>query len=369
MTTASSDVRYMRQALRLARQGEGGTRPNPPVGAVVVQRGRVVGRGYHARAGTAHAEIHALAAAGKRARGGTLYVTLEPCSTWGRTSPCTEAILAAGIRRVVACVVDPNPKHAGRGFVKLRRAGIAVTKGICMEEGQELLAPFARWVTQGMPYVTLKLAMTLDGRIADRLGHSRWISSTSSRDVVQELRRRADAVMVGAGTTLADDPALSCRAPRALPLLRVIVDSRGRTPPRAQVFRDGAGQQTIVATTDRCSRARQEAYRRSGAQIWILPAKRMHVSLKALLRRLGREGVLHVVCEGGGKLAAGMVHARLINQLWLFVAPKTLGGSGIPVVGGAGWLLGKAPGFAFRSCTAVGPDMLLIAEPDEKREA
>jgi diaminohydroxyphosphoribosylaminopyrimidine deaminase/5-amino-6-(5-phosphoribosylamino)uracil reductase len=240
----ADDIGWMREALALARRGVGRTRPNPPVGAVVVRDGRVVGRGFHRRAGMAHAEVEALRDAGGAAAGATLYVTLEPCSSWGRTGPCTEAIVAAGIRRVVVAARDPNPKHAGRGFRILRRAGVAVATGVLAAEGRELLAPFSRWVETGLPWVTLKLGMSVDGRLADATGRSQWITSPASRARVQDMRRTADAIIVGVGTALADDPSLTCRRYPASKPWRVIVDSRGRLPLKARVLTDGAAGRT-----------------------------------------------------------------------------------------------------------------------------
>lgn len=355
----ADDIRWMRDALALARRGEGRTRPNPPVGAVVVSGGRVVGRGFHRRAGTAHAEIVALREAGAAAAGATLYVTLEPCSTWGRTGPCTEAILAAGIRRVVAAVRDPNPKHAGRGFRILRRAGLTVRTGVLEAEGQALLAPFCRWIQTGLPLVTLKLGMSADGRLADRAGRSQWITSPAARARVQELRRTADAIIVGGGTARADDPSLTCRRYPASKPWRVIVDSAGRLPVKARVLTDGEAGRTIVATTGRCAAARRRAYARAGATVWVLAGTRDgRVSLAALMRKLGRLGVLHALCEGGGTLAHALMRARLVDRLMLFVAPMALG-RGTAAFDGQGWPLATAPRWRFAVPEVVGADVLL----------
>ncbi|MCE9615604.1 MAG: bifunctional diaminohydroxyphosphoribosylaminopyrimidine deaminase/5-amino-6-(5-phosphoribosylamino)uracil reductase RibD [Lentisphaerae bacterium] len=359
--TLSADIRWMHEALALARRGEGFTRPNPPVGAVVVRGGHVVGRGYHVRAGGPHAEIGALRQAGRAAHGAVLYVTLEPCSTQGRTGACTTAILHAGVRRVVACLADPNPAHAGRGFDLLRHAGVTVTQGLLEAEGRALLAPFATWITRGTPLLSLKLAMTLDGRIADRRGQSRWISSPASRRRVQELRRTADAILVGAGTACADDPSLTNRTRPSAPLLRVVVDSTGRLPASARVLTDGHSERTIIATTSRCRASRVAAYRRAGAQVWVLAQQGGRVSLRALTRRLGQAGLLHVLCEGGGALAGSLLRAQLVDRLYVFVAPKILGAAGVPAVGGEGWSLDRAPGVVFEKAEQVGRDWLLTA--------
>lgn len=357
-------VAHMSRALELAARGVGLTRPNPPVGAVVVdRRGRVVGEGYHRRAGAAHAEVHALRAAGGRARGGTLYVTLEPCSTAGRTPPCTAAILAAGIRRVVVSVRDPNPLHRGKGVSLLRAHDVAVAVGVCAEQGRALIAPFAKWVTTGRPFVTLKLAGTLDGRIADRTGRSKWITSPVARADVQELRRAADVVMVGVGTAQADDPSLLCRRRPARGAMRLVVDTRGRLRPTAKVFTDGYAHRTIVATSFHCCAATRDRYRAAGATVWELPRRAQRVSLAALMRRLSEAGMLHVLCEGGGTLAGELIRQGRVDRLVLFTAPAFLGDAGHPMVSGASWPLGATPRWRILRAVPCGPDMRLDAEP------
>ncbi|MBN1558121.1 MAG: bifunctional diaminohydroxyphosphoribosylaminopyrimidine deaminase/5-amino-6-(5-phosphoribosylamino)uracil reductase RibD [Lentisphaerae bacterium] len=358
---AAGDARWMAEALALARRGEGRTRPNPPVGAVVVRGNRVVGRGYHRRAGGPHAEVRALDRAGAAARGATLYVTLEPCCTAGRTPPCTERIMAAGVARVVAAVRDPNPRHRGRGLRRLRKAGIAVATGVRRKEAAALLAPFATWVREGRPYVTLKLAVTLDGRIADGSGRSRWISCPASRRIVADLRRRADAVLVGGRTVCADDPGL--RAPGGGPgPWRVVLDARAGLPRGARVLRDAQAARTIVATTAACPAARARAYARHGARVWRIQAARGRVSLPRLLRRLAREEVLHVLCEGGGALAAALVRAGCVDRYVFFTAPRLLGDGGVPALGGTGWHLDTAPALRVTAWRRVGRDLMVTAE-------
>jgi len=358
-----TDERWMSKAVALARRGEGRTRPNPPVGAVIVRSGQQDGSGYHRRAGGPHAEIYALKQAGAQAAGATLYVTLEPCSTSGRTPPCTEAVLAAGIDRVVAGCPDPNPAHAGRGLRWLARRGVRVTTGVCEEEAETLIAPFSKWVRTGWPYVTLKLALTLDGRIADRSGCSKWITGPAARRQVQELRRRADAILVGRHTVERDDPSLLCRTRRRQHLLRVVVDSGGRTPVSAQVLCDPEAHRTVIATTACCPPARQQAMQRNGARIWRMAGKAGRVSLRALLRRLGREGRLHVLCEGGGQLAGALAREGRVDEYRFFVAARLLGGDALPAVGGRGWRLDQAPELCFTDCQRVGDDVLLRAVP------
>lgn len=358
----ATNERWMRHALALARRGEGRTCPNPPVGAVVVKAGRVIGEGYHHRAGLPHAEVEALAGLGKRAAGATLYVTLEPCSTHGRTPPCTELIIQSGISKVVVSVHDPNPAHRGRGLRLLRSAGVDVVAGVCKTEGSGLLAPFAKWVTSGQPYLTLKMGMTLDGRIADSKGASRWITGPAARREVRRLRQRADAILVGANTAVTDDPSLRWSKVAARNPKRVIVDATGRLSPQAQVFTDGQPQNTIVATTSACSEKRTTAYESTGAAVW--PCGRgKRVNLRSLMDRLGKAGLLHVLCEGGGELAAQLVRGNLVDRFEFFVAPKLLGGGGYPVIGGSGWNLKDGPELKFVDSRAVGEDVWISAEP------
>jgi len=351
----------MEEALRLARRGEGLTRPNPPVGAVVVKGGRAIGRGYHRKAGGPHAEIYALRQAGVRARGATLYVTLEPCSSWGRTPPCTDAIVAAGIARVVAATPDPDPRHRGRGLRILERAGIEVETGVGRVAAGDLLKPFASRMTRRSPYVTLKLAESLDGKIADRTRQSKWITGALARKVVQELRRRADAILVGVGTAAEDDPSLLPRPARGRRPYRVIVDSAGRLPLNAKVVRDGLQSQTILAVTARCPAARRARFRAAGIEVWVLPAKQGRVALGPLMRKLAQHGVLSVLCEGGGDLAAGLIGTGLVDELVLFVAPLVIGGGGVNAVGGRGWLLKKAPRLRVSEVSQMGKDIMVRA--------
>lgn len=360
------DTHWMDRALAWARRGEGFTRPNPPVGAVVVRGGRLLGAGFHARAGLPHAEVEALNACRESARGATLYVTLEPCCTHGRTPPCTDLLIRSRIQRVVVGCSDPNPRHAARGFHILQDAGIAVTRGVRETECRRLIEPFACRLALGRPFVTLKLAMTLDGRIADRDGKSKWITGPEARDAVQSLRRRVDAVMVGAGTVVADDPSLRCRLPDAPPAWRVVVDSRGRTPAGAQVLTDPWAEWTVMATSAACSEARRRAWGRKGSRIWTLPVNRDgQVSLPRLLRRLADEGIMHVLCEGGGELAGGLIRARLADECLFFYAPVVLGDArAVSGVAGADFSLARMPRMRIEEVTRLGADLLVRARPD-----
>ena len=352
---------WMRRALALAARGEGQTRPNPPVGAVLVRNGTVIGEGYHRKAGGPHAEVVALRGLTPRqTRGTTLYVTLEPCSTHGRTPPCVDAILAAGISEVVVSVKDPNRLHAGRGLRLLRRRGVKVTVGICREEGAALLAPFAKWIASGMPYLTLKMAMTLDGRIADASGKSRWITGAAARREVQQLRRHVDAVLVGAGTAGADDPSLLVLGSKRRQPLRVVLDGAGRIPLTAKVLSDG--YPTIVVVSASCAEKRQAALAQGAVRVWCCGAG-ARVDMELLLRRLGQEGILHVLCEGGGELAGALLRAQLVDVCRFYIAGRLLGGNAVPVTGMDGWLLGAAPHLRLRQVRQVGEDVCVLAEP------
>ncbi len=351
-----SDIKWMERALELARRGEGRTRPNPPVGAVVVKGGRVLGEGYHHRAGLPHAEVEALGGLGRETRGATIYITLEPCSTHGRTPPCTDLIIEKGISRVVISVSDPNPKHKGRGLRLLRRAGVEVVTGVCEDAGKALLAPFAKWVTTGIPFVTLKMGMTLDGRIADSKGSSRWITGAASRAEVRRLRQRSDAILVGQNTAVTDDPSLRWSKSAHLNPKRVIVDSRGKLPLQAQVLADGQAQNTIIATTQACSNERVSEYIESGAAVWQC-GRGKRVSLPILMKKLGKAGIMHLLCEGGGELAEQLVRSDLVDLFEFFVAPKIIGGRGAAVVGGNGWSLKGAPELKFTESRMVGDDI------------
>ncbi len=346
----------MLRAIALAKRGEGMTRPNPPVGAVIAKNGKIIGEGWHKKAGGPHAEIFALRDAGEATRGATLYVTLEPCSTFGRTPPCTDAILAAGISRVVSACTDSNPNHAGRGLKLLKKRGVKVEQGTCADEARKLIEPFAKWVTKKRPFVTLKLAMTLDGKIADSKGCSQWITGEVSRKLVHDLRRRADAILVGVGTVNADNPSLLPRPDRGRKPRRVIVDTSGRVNPDAKVLCDDAADRTFLATCN--------AHASALGHVILLPKKYGRVSLRALMRELASLNIMHVLCEGGGGLAASLIRERLVDELWLFIAPKIIGGrNAVPAVGGEGWLLKKAPEFSVCEVARVGEDILVKARP------
>ena len=337
-----ADNGWMRLALELARRGRGRTSPNPMVGAVLVRGQRELGRGWHRGAGLAHAEIEALRDAslrGYRPRGSTLYVTLEPCSTAGRTPPCTTALMTAGIRRVVVGATDPNPAHQGRGLRQLRRAGVEVElmPGPLSEACTRLNEAFNHWIVQGTPWVLLKSAMTLDGRIADAAGHSQWITGPASRSHTHRLRAGADAILVGVHTILADDPALTVRGCRAAkPVRRIILDSRARTPPDAQVVQDAHRSCTTLVVSARAPKSRVQELSRH-IRVWTAPIRDGRIDLAWVLRGLGAEQVVSLLVEGGGEVNTSFLQLRLVHRIAFFYAPKILGDRGArPAVGGTG---------------------------------
>ena len=351
----------MARALGLARRGEGLTRPNPPVGAVVVKDGRCIGSGWHRKAGGPHAEVYALRQAGEAARGATLYVTLEPCSTHGRTPPCCDAVIRAGIARVVAAMADPNPAHAGRGFTLLRKAGIEVSVGAMEAEATRLLVPFACLQLKQRPFFTLKLGLTLDGRIADATHRSQWITGSAARAEVQALRRASDVVWVGAGTLRADNPSLWPRPDAGRRPWRLVTATEGPVPLRAKLFTDEHADRTILAAPKGWHPDCADRVRARGVTVWELPRTPGRF-LPALARRLGDLGALRVLCEGGGVLASSLVRAKLVDELVLFIAPKLLGGP-VGAMGSAVWPIARAPLFRLEECRPVGPDILLRYTP------
>jgi diaminohydroxyphosphoribosylaminopyrimidine deaminase/5-amino-6-(5-phosphoribosylamino)uracil reductase len=331
----------MRRALDLARSVKGRTSPNPAVGAVLVRDGEVVGEGATLPPGQAHAERVALDAAGARARGATLYVTLEPCSHWGRTPPCAGALVDAGVATVHLATLDPNPGVAGRGRAWLERAGIETTVGDGQDEARALNADFARWITTRRPYVVAKLATSLDGKIATRTGESRWITGPEARAEGHRLRDRVDAILVGVGTVLADDPELTTRLPDAgRPLhhpLRLVLDSTGRTPLAARLLGRDLPGRTAICTTERSAPAWRGAVAAAGAEVLVLPEREGRVDPEALLDALGRRGVTSLLVEGGATVHGAFFDAGLVDRVVAFVAPLVIGGAGAPSpVGGKG---------------------------------
>jgi diaminohydroxyphosphoribosylaminopyrimidine deaminase/5-amino-6-(5-phosphoribosylamino)uracil reductase len=356
-----TDEQFMALAISEAKKAQGRTHPNPAVGAVLVKRGRVIAVGFHARAGAPHAEAVALAAAGPRARGATLYSTLEPCNHQGRTPPCTEAIIAAGVVRVVYGSPDPNPLVNGKGHHRLERAGVEVQGEVGRPEADALNRPFFKAVTLGLPWVTLKAGVTLDGKLATSSGRSKWITGEQARQAAHQLRSLADVVMVGVGTVLADDPRLTTRVPGGRTATRVVLDSHLRAPVAAAVFEVAEGR-TIVATLEPATSRRARALAARGVEVWTVPARAGRVSLKAVLRRLTKAGLLHVLVEGGALVHGALLRERLADEVALFVAPVLFGHEGLTWTGPLG-VRTPAGGVALGplSVEAVGADLLVRA--------
>lgn len=353
----------MRMALELAARAGAETRPNPKVGAVVVRSGRIVGLGVHRRAGEPHAEVLALRQAGARAKGAALYVTLEPCAHTGRTPPCTEAIRRAGVTRIIAAMVDPNPKTRGRGFQCLRRFGLQVRSGLLKKEAEKLNRVFITWITKRRPFVTVKIAQSLDGKIAVIGGSSRWISSPASRAWTHRLRAQADAILVGVETVLKDDPRLTVRtgSQRRQPA-KIVLDSRLRTPSDARLF--ASGGKVILATTEAADRTREKRLIRSGAEVLRLPvAHGGRVDLDVLLRWLARREISHLLIEGGGETVASALAARAVDRVAWVLAPKLIGGRAAPgSVGGEGIRsLAQAVRLTDVQVKPIGKDWLVTA--------
>ena len=358
----------MNRAIELAHAALGSTSPNPAVGAVVVQNGAVVGEGYTMPPGQRHAEIGALEQAGTAARGSTLYCTLEPCCHHGRTPPCTDAIIEAGIARVVYAVRDPNPRVDGGGEAALRAAGIDVR----LEPepaADELYEAFAKYITTGLPFVIAKFAMSLDGKIATRTGSSQWITGPLARERVQKMRKELDGIMVGIGTTLADDPQLTARddngfaLPSNLQPVRIVVDSSGRTPPDARMLSQPG--RTIIATAGGVNPERVARLEDAGAEVREFHGSAGRVDLAGLMQYLGGAGIVSVLVEGGGVVLGASLDARLIDKVCAFVAPVLIGGAeaNSPVAGVGATVIADAMRLERTSIEPIGPDWLITGYP------
>ena len=352
----------MRRALELARRGEGLVEPNPQVGAVVLAAdGRIVGEGWHAHCGGPHAEVVALAAAGEAARGGTLLVTLEPCCHHGKTPPCTEAVIAAGVKRVVVGAGDPFPAVSGRGIARLREAGVEVVVGCLQAEAERVTAPFRRLVRDGRPWVIAKWAMSLDGRIAACGGDSRWISGEASRALVHALRGRMDAIMVGIGTALADDPLLTARPAGPRTALRIVVDSKARLPVASRLVQTARQTPVLVAVGPEAPADRLAALSAAGCEVWQASEGDHDARLAALLRHLGDRRLTNLLVEGGAGLLGGLFDSGALDEAWAFVAPKLVGGAGAPAaIAGRGiGRIGEAQRMLVEDVSRIGDDVLV----------
>lgn len=359
----------MRLALSLAEKARGRTSPNPMVGAVIIQGGQVVGQGYHHKAGTPHAEIHAITDAGARAKSAALYVNLEPCSHYGRTGPCVEAVVQAGISRVVMAMTDPNPVVSGRGKVFLEAYGIEVRTGILEDEARQLNRAYIKYITTGRPYVILKTAMSLDGKIATASGKSRWISSEDSRRMVHQLRDEVDAILVGIGTVIRDDPSLTTRLPdgQGKDAIRVVLDSRARIPLDSRILNLDSPERTIVAVTPQAPQDRVKHISQQ-AEVLIVPEQDGRINLKALMDKLGQMEISSVLLEGGAEVNDSALKAGIVDEVMFFIAPKLIGGSEAPgPVGGEGIQeLSEAVRLNNISVTMAGEDILVTGRIDQQ---
>jgi len=363
VTMKAEDTQYMRMAIELALKGMGRVNPNPLVGAVIVKDGAVIGQGYHQQYGSPHAERNALAACTETPAGATVYVTLEPCCHHGKNPPCTEALIQAGVSRVVVGSADPNPLVAGKGIAQLRAAGIQVEEGFLKDECNQLNFIFFHYITTGRPYVALKYAMSADGKIACHTGLSRWITGETARSHVHQLRNRYAAIMVGVETVLADDPELTCRLENGHNPLRIVCDSQLRTPPSAKLVATASKVPTVIAT---CvpDASRHQPYLDSGCQVWALPEKDGRVNLEALLQRLGQEKIDSLLVEGGGQLNWSLLEGGLVQRVYTYIAPKILGGATAksPVSGQGVDNPQQAFSLRLLSTQQLGADLLLESE-------
>ncbi|HXV84084.1 MAG TPA: bifunctional diaminohydroxyphosphoribosylaminopyrimidine deaminase/5-amino-6-(5-phosphoribosylamino)uracil reductase RibD [Candidatus Binatia bacterium] len=327
-TWTDLDKRYLRMACRLALKAAGRTSPNPMVGAVLVRSGKIIATGFHRIAGEDHAEIIALKRAGAKAKGATLYINLEPCAHYGRTPPCSQALIRAGIKEVVAGMKDPNPLVGGRGLRALGRAGIRVRTGLLEEECRALNEAFIKYITRRLPFVTLKLAASLDGKIATVTGDARWISGENARRLVHQLRNQVDAVVTGVGTVIADDPQLTCRIANGRNPWRVVLDSHLRIPLAAKLLRQPDIERSIIVTGQRSPQQKARAIESLGAQVWRVKLRQGRIPWTPILRKLAAQGVLNVMIEGGATTAAWAVQEKSVDKIMFFYAPMILGGDG-----------------------------------------
>ncbi|MFH1690102.1 MAG: bifunctional diaminohydroxyphosphoribosylaminopyrimidine deaminase/5-amino-6-(5-phosphoribosylamino)uracil reductase RibD [Candidatus Eisenbacteria bacterium] len=376
------DSAFMERAFELARRGRGATSPNPVVGAVIVKDGEVVGAGYHERYGGPHAEVNAIAEAGEKTSGATLYVTLEPCCISGNTPPCTNAVIAAGISRVVVPIEDPNPKVSGRGLSILREAGVEVDFGLMRDAARTLNAPYFKFRRTALPFTTLKLALSLDGRIAPPTGGPRWTSSRASRALVHSMRAEADCVMVGVGTVLADDPRLTARrvddaGPGAGDVrqpVRLVLDTHLRVPLDSEVVTGAREVRTIVAGGENASGSAAGALEEKGVEIWRCKESDGTLDLRDVLKRAASDGLISVLAEGGATVATSLLSDGLVDRVAFFVAPRLYGAAGLPALASLDerWW-GGGSRFVGGRWTEIGGDCLfeadvLTADPEAAEE-
>lgn len=356
--------KYMERAIELAKRGMGFTSPNPLVGAVIVKDGRIIGEGYHKRCGELHAERNALAALTESAEGATIYVTLEPCCHYGKTPPCTEAIIEHKLGKVVIGSRDPNPLVAGKGAALLREAGIEVVEDFMRQDCDVINSIFFHYITTKRPYVAMKYAMTMDGKIATRTGASKWITGKAAREHVQQLRHQYKGIMVGIETVLKDDPMLNCRMEGGVDPVRIVCDSQLRIPLNSRIVQTAKEISTIVATTlknEEESRSKQKALIDAGLKVLVLPEKEGHIDLSALMDEMGEQGIDSILLEGGGTLNESALKAHIVHKAYVYVAPKIFGGTEAKTpVGGCGVAtLEQAYQFQLIEWNKVGEDLLL----------
>lgn len=325
MTNKKTDEKYMRRALALAKKGSGTVSPNPLVGAVIVEDGRIIGEGYHEKAGSPHAERNALAFCTESPEGATLYVTLEPCCHYGTTPPCTDAIIESGISRVVIGSTDPNPQVSGKGIAILKEHGISVSQGILEKKCLKLNEIFFHFICFGTPFVVMKYAMTMDGKIATRTGASRWISGEESRFFVHRMRHRLSGIMVGVGTVLADDPLLTCRIEGGKDPVRIICDTNLRTPVDSNIVRTAAETPAIIATSVG-NPNRHSPYIQAGCEVLVVPKSGEHVDLRVLMEKLGEKKIDSILLEGGSTLHWSALESRIVQKMQCFISPQIFGG-------------------------------------------
>jgi diaminohydroxyphosphoribosylaminopyrimidine deaminase/5-amino-6-(5-phosphoribosylamino)uracil reductase len=364
MSAPNNDSAFMLRALELARYGQGLVEPNPLVGCVIAQDGQIVGEGWHQRFGGPHAEVEALTAAGERARGATMYVTLEPCCHEGKTPPCTRAVIAAGLKRVVVATRDPFPQVAGSGLKALASAGLDVELGLSEDQARDLNAPYLKLLATKRPWVIAKWAMTLDGKIATRGGYSRWITSEAARQIVHHLRGRVDAILIGRGTAQLDDPRLTARPENGQPprvATRIVVDSLGRLASFSQLVRTAKQYPTIVATGPDAEEADLRRLVETSCEVLPFAAATHHERFLQLLDELGRRQMTNVLVEGGSQLLGTLLDQREIDELHVFIAPKLFGGqSALPAIGGEGVeQVAEAINVAHLQAHNVGGDLYL----------
>ena len=365
---SDSDAAYMARALELASIGEGSVSPNPMVGAIVARNGTVIGEGYHQRFGGPHAEVNALRKAGPDSTGATIYVTLEPCVHYGKTPPCVDEILAAGIKRVVVARQDANATVDGEGIKQLRRAGLDVAVGVLEERARRLNEKYEKFVAAGLPFVTLKIAQTLDGRIADSTHNARWITSKPARKFVHSLRRAHDAVLVGAGTVVADDPSLTIRHVKGRQPTRVILDGRLSAPASAKVYSSNDSIRTVVVASESAPKERLAALSERGVELFVFKDKhapRQRIDLDRLLEGLAEKGITSILVEGGSGVFSDFLKRGLVDKLLVLVAPKVLGGGVQAVESSREAFLRSAQAFDFTDVRMIGPDVLIEAVPSE----